>query len=444
MRTCGVFAQENAKVFGQEAVDGVGVGEDSDLAVQAAGVGGEVGVHLFELGEDLPGVAEQRFAGRRRRQAAGVAGKERHAEGRFELRQPVAGRGGGEMHRLGGAGQAAGIGNRGDQPQVGEIVAHGFVHNECLLGIIPIVATANAVFNGILKTFPELALEKSNAYGAGLALLAALGFSLKAIFVKLAYPYGVDAITLLALRMGFALPVFLWVGLAGQKAGANLTRGDWGWLVALGCLGYYGASILDFWGLQYISAGLERLILFTYPTLTLLIGVLFQGKAFTLRKRRRGAVLRRHRLRLRARPRPGRRARACWIGGALVFASSVSYALYLSGSATMITRLGAMRFSALAMLVSSAVTLLHFSHRTRLGLYPAAAGLWLGAGDGGVRHHRPGLCPVGGDPPHRRRAGLAIRHGRADADHSLRLVAARRAYFAGADDRRRCWLSLGI
>jgi drug/metabolite transporter (DMT)-like permease len=84
--------------------------------------------------------------------------------------------------------------------------------------------------------------------------------------------------------MGFALPVFLWVGLAGQRAGANLTRGDWGWLVALGCLGYYGASILDFWGLEYISAGLERLILFTYPTLTLLIGVLFQGKAFTLRQ----------------------------------------------------------------------------------------------------------------------------------------------------------------
>jgi drug/metabolite transporter (DMT)-like permease len=119
---------------------------------------------------------------------------------------------------------------------------------------------------------------------AGLALLAALGFSLKAIFVKLAYPYGVDAITLLALRMGFSLPVFLWVGLAGQRAGGRLTRGDWGRLFLLGCLGYYGASILDFWGLEYISAGLERLILFTYPTLTILIGVLFQGKAFTRRE----------------------------------------------------------------------------------------------------------------------------------------------------------------
>jgi len=203
-------------------------------------------------------------------------------------------------------------------------------------------------------------LEKSNAYGAGLALLAALGFSLKAIFVKLAYPYGVDAITLLALRMGFALPVFLWVGLAGQKAGSSLSRRDWGQLVMLGCLGYYGASILDFWGLEYISAGLERLILFTYPTLTILIGVLFQGKPFT---RREGIAVVLcysgigfafiHDLGLGD-------TRSVLIGGALVFGSSVSYALYLSGSAPMIARLGAMRFSALAMLVSSAVTLLHF------------------------------------------------------------------------------------
>jgi drug/metabolite transporter (DMT)-like permease len=77
-------------------------------------------------------------------------------------------------------------------------------------------------------------LEKSNTLGAGLALLAALGFSLKAIFVKLAYPYGVDAITLLALRMGFALPVFLWVGLSRHKAGASLSAGDWGRLFVLG------------------------------------------------------------------------------------------------------------------------------------------------------------------------------------------------------------------
>ena len=204
-------------------------------------------------------------------------------------------------------------------------------------------------------------MEKSHAYGAGLALVAALGFSLKAIFVKLAYPYGVDAITLLALRMGFALPVFLWVGLAGQRAGASLTREDWLKLLALGCLGYYGASILDFWGLEYISAGLERLILFTYPTLTILIGVVFQGKSFT-RRELFAVVLCYLGIGFAFAHDLGQGdARHVWIGGMLVFASSISYALYLSGSGTMIARLGAMRFSALAMLVSSAVTLLHFS-----------------------------------------------------------------------------------
>lgn len=203
-------------------------------------------------------------------------------------------------------------------------------------------------------------MPKPAPWGLLLALLAAFGFSLKAIFIKLAYPYGVDAITLLALRMGFALPVFLWVGLAGRKAGGSLTRQDWGKLFLLGCLGYYGASILDFWGLEYISAGLERLILFTYPTLTILIGVLFQGKAFT---RREGVAIAlcytgigfafMHDLNLGD-------TRSVLIGGALVFASSVSYAFYLSGSGPMIARLGAMRFAALAMLFSSAVTLIHF------------------------------------------------------------------------------------
>ena len=203
-------------------------------------------------------------------------------------------------------------------------------------------------------------MDKPNSWGLLLALLAAFGFSLKAIFIKLAYPYGVDAITLLALRMGFALPVFLWVGLAEHKAGAALSRQDWGKLLALGCLGYYGASILDFWGLEYISAGLERLILFTYPTLTILIGVLFQGKSFT---RREGIAIALcytgigfaflHDLNLGE-------PRSVLIGGALVFASSASYALYLAGSAPMIGRLGAMRFAALAMLFSTAVTLGHF------------------------------------------------------------------------------------
>ncbi len=214
--------------------------------------------------------------------------------------------------------------------------------------------------------------------GATLALLAALGFSLKAIFVKLSYPYGVDAITLLALRMGFSLPVFVWIGLREQRSGEHLLWADWARLLLLGCFGYYGASILDFWGLEYISAGLERLILFTYPMLTILMGIVFHGKPFS--RREASAVVLCysgigfafvHDLALSD-------ARDVWIGGALVFASSVSYAIYLSGSAPMIARIGAMRFAALTSLISSAITLLHFlaTHYVSAFVQPMAVYGW--------------------------------------------------------------------
>ena len=197
--------------------------------------------------------------------------------------------------------------------------------------------------------------------GVWLAVLAAFGFSFKAILVKLAYPYGVDAVTLLALRMAFALPVFLWVGFSASRNAPGMTLRDWLAVALLGTLGYYGASILDFLGLKYISAGLERLILFTYPTLTVAIGALFLGHR--LSRRELAALVLcyagiaaafAHDLQLTA------DETAVWIGAAFVFASSLSYALYLVGGGQMIARLGAARFTALAMLASTAATLIHF------------------------------------------------------------------------------------
>lgn len=208
---------------------------------------------------------------------------------------------------------------------------------------------------------PEAGPRATHRAGVALAVVAAFGFSFKAILVKLAYPYGVDAVTLLALRMAFALPVFLWVGFSASKNAPALSLRDWLTIAVLGALGYYGASILDFLGLKYISAGLERLILFTYPTLTLLFGVVLHGRAIS---RREGIALAlcyagiaaafAHDLEF-----AGDKA-VVWIGGGFVFASSVSYALYLSGSAGMIAKLGAARFTALAMLVSTAATGGHF------------------------------------------------------------------------------------
>jgi drug/metabolite transporter (DMT)-like permease len=198
--------------------------------------------------------------------------------------------------------------------------------------------------------------------GLWLAVIAAFGFSAKAIFIKLAYAEAeVAAITLLVLRMLFALPVFAWVGLRASRNAPRLTGREWRVLLLLGLLGYYGASIFDFLGLQYISAGLERLILFTYPMLTVLITLVWYRQP--LSRRELVAVLLcyvgiaaafAHDLQFSL------NRDAIWLGTGLVFASSLCYAIYLAGSAGMIARLGSQRFTALAMLVSTAATLAHF------------------------------------------------------------------------------------
>ncbi len=198
--------------------------------------------------------------------------------------------------------------------------------------------------------------------GVALAVLAAFGFSFKAIFVKLSYAAApVEAITLLTLRMSFSLPIVLGVGLWIGRDAPPLARSDWGILVMLGLLGYYGSSILDFVGLQYISAALERLILFVYPTLTVLIGVLFMGKR--LERRQVAALVLSyagiglafaHDLKIAG------DTHAVWLGAAFVFGSALTYALYSAGTELAVRRLGAIRFAALAITVSTVATQLHF------------------------------------------------------------------------------------
>ncbi len=195
------------------------------------------------------------------------------------------------------------------------------------------------------------------------AVLAAAGFSMKAIFVKLAYAAApVDAVTLLAMRMGFALPLFLWLILRtrGERA-ARLGAGDIARVWMLGCVGYYLSSLFDFYGLTYITAGLERMILYLYPTLVLLL------QAWVMRQP------------------PGRHAwksmAICYAGLAIafahdlhqsgqgvdvatgaawVFASAVTYALYYHGTGSMVGRIGSTRLAGLAGSASSVLVLAHF------------------------------------------------------------------------------------
>ena len=116
------------------------------------------------------------------------------------------------------------------------------------------------------------------------ALTGSIAFSGKAIIVKLAYRHGVDAVTLLMLRMLFALPLFVALAWWSSRGKPALTRRDLVAVAGLGFSGYYLASFLDFAGLAYISASLERLILYLNPTLVLFLGVMLHGKRVTVRQ----------------------------------------------------------------------------------------------------------------------------------------------------------------
>jgi drug/metabolite transporter (DMT)-like permease len=190
--------------------------------------------------------------------------------------------------------------------------------------------------------------------------LSAFGFSAKAILVKLAYLHPVDAVTLLALRMAFALPFFLLMALWGPPAPAPVRRADVAAVAGLGLLGYYLASFLDFWGLEFISAGLERLILFLYPTFVLVFSWLFFGRpvkpaeALALVFSYAGIALVFYRQVSLGQP-------GLWQGAGLVFGSTLAYAAYLLGSHRAIARWGARRFTAYAMSAACLACLLQFA-----------------------------------------------------------------------------------
>jgi drug/metabolite transporter (DMT)-like permease len=187
--------------------------------------------------------------------------------------------------------------------------------------------------------------------GLAFALLGSVAFSGKAIIVKLGYRHGADAVTLLMLRMAFALPLFValawWAG-RGQRV---LHRRDWVTIFGLGFSGYYLASFLDFAGLSYISASLERLILYLNPTIVLGLGVLLfkhtvKPRQFVALGVSYAGVLLvfGHELTLTG-PDVG-------LGTALVFGSAVSYALYLVFSGEEVKRLGSLRLTGLATTVA--------------------------------------------------------------------------------------------
>lgn len=193
------------------------------------------------------------------------------------------------------------------------------------------------------------------------AVIAALAFSGKAILVKLAYRYSVDAVTLLALRMLFSLPFFFAVAMwsARNMRTSTLDSRDWGAVVVLGLLGYYLGSLFDFLGLTYISASLERLILFLYPTLVLVLSALLLRRRISARELL-AFLLSYLGIVLAFIPHLSVDESGLIIGAGLVFASALTYALYLIGSGATIAKIGAARFTAYSMTVASAAILVQF------------------------------------------------------------------------------------
>jgi drug/metabolite transporter (DMT)-like permease len=199
------------------------------------------------------------------------------------------------------------------------------------------------------------------AYLGGLAIAigGAVLFSTKAVVAKLLYRYHMDAVTLIAFRMLFSLPVFAAIAWWKMRTEPPLSRADAWRLVGMGLVGYYLSSFLDFLGLQYITVGLERLILFLTPTFVLLGSALWlkqhigRRQWLSLFTAYGGIVLVFcHDLR-------GGGANVA-LGSLLVLGSAFAYAIYLLASGEMVKRLGSLRLVSYAMCVSSAACIGQF------------------------------------------------------------------------------------
>jgi len=197
--------------------------------------------------------------------------------------------------------------------------------------------------------------------GPGLALAAAgaVAFSAKAIIVKLAYRHDVDAVTLIMYRMLFALPLFVALAWWSGRGKAPLARRDLSAVIALGFCGYYLASFLDFAGLQYITASLERLILYLNPTIVLLLGWSMLGQRVSPRQALALAVSYAGVLLVFGHEVQFSGADSA-LGAALVFGSAISYAVYLVYSGKEVRRLGALRLTGWATTVACLLCIAQF------------------------------------------------------------------------------------
>ena len=203
--------------------------------------------------------------------------------------------------------------------------------------------------------------EYKNIYGAALMFTGAICFSAKAVMVKLAYGYGVAPVSLLALRMMFSLPFYIGIALLSYKRNgattAEVKPRHWLLLVMLGIGGYYLSSLFDFMGLAYITASLERLILFVYPTLV----VVFSAILFRIpigRKELIALVCTYFGI-LIVFYKDDHLPEGVAIGAVLIFMSAITYAIFLMGSGQLIPKFGSATFTTYVMIISCIAVITH-------------------------------------------------------------------------------------
>ncbi|MBR0824372.1 EamA family transporter [Bradyrhizobium manausense] len=202
--------------------------------------------------------------------------------------------------------------------------------------------------------------------GVALAAIAAVAFSLRAIFVKLAYEDMSDPVTLLALRMIFSLPFLAVAAVIHRRSApartsltAPLTRRDALALTALGFVGYYLSSFLDMAGLQFVGAGIGRLLIFLYPTIVVIISALVLDKRIS--QREVVALLITYAgVALVLSAQFNRPSENFWLGAGLVMSSAITFSIYLVGSGEVVTRLGPIRFTAYATAAASVFCIMQF------------------------------------------------------------------------------------
>lgn len=220
-------------------------------------------------------------------------------------------------------------------------------------------------------------------WGIAFAVCGVLAFSMRPILIKLSYAQGaaaahpVSPTTLLFLRMTLSLPFFLAIGWWLRRQEPRLRARDWLNVALLGFVGYYGASFLDFLGLQYVGAGVGRLILFLFPTLVLLLSFFFLAKVPTGREL--AALVASYAgiaLVVSNQIAPAGQNRLFLLGALLIFGGALLYAVYLVAGSQVVKRVGSMRFTAYSMAISSIPAIVQFALLEKPGALHLPAPVW--------------------------------------------------------------------